>query len=408
MKGSLSMRKLFSVILVNILLLTLASLAAAQHPQDREQQIETHSQRAHKYLQEEKPGLALAQYRKIIALDPDNVDAHANLGVLLFYQGDYKAANPQLRAALKLRPTLYKIQALLGMSERRTGEMRRARSDLETAFSELRDEKIRVQSGLELIDLYSAADNLNKAADIVAVLRSLEPTNLFILYTAYQIYSQQTNEVIVATAMVAPNSAEMHRIMAHELARQGNRKGAIDQYRKALKLDPSLPGLHFELAELLNASSDPDLQAQAKGEYEKALAVDQFDEKSVYRLGQIAEKAGDLRQASADFSRALRMQPNDPEAMASYAQVLLHLNQRQEAVALLERSVKLDPSSPKTHYQLSRVYEQMSRKADAKQQLEEFLKYTKEKDRLRKIFEAMWVNYSSRSLPGTTGSSPVH
>jgi tetratricopeptide (TPR) repeat protein len=402
------MRKLLSAILGNILLLTLASLAAAQHPQDREQQIEAHSRLAHQYLQEEKPDLALAEYRKLVALDPGNVDAHANLGVLLFYQGDCKAAIPQLRAALKLRPTLYKIQALLGMSERRTGEMRRARSDLERAFPELTDEKIRVQSGLELIDLYSAADDLSKAADVVNVLRKLEPTSPFILYTAYQIYSQQTNEMIVATAMVAPDSAEMHRMMAHELAREGNRKGAIDQYRKALKLDPHLPGLHFELAELLNASSNPTLHEQAKGEYEAALAVDQFDEKSECRLGQIAAKGGDLKQAFVNFSRALQIQPNDPEAMASYAQVLLHLNQRQEAVALLEQSVKLDPSSPKAHYQLSRVYEQMGRKADAKQQLEEFLKYTKEKDRLRRIFEAMWVNYSSRSLTGTSGLPSAH
>lgn len=400
------MRKLSSAVLGGVLLL-IPALLAAQQPLDRQQQIEAHSHLAHRYLREQKPALALAQYRAIVALDPNNIDAHANLGVLLFYQGHCKAANPQMRTALRLRPTLYKIQALLGMSERRTGEIRRARSDLEAAFPKLTDEKIRIQTGLELIDLYYAANDLRKAADVVGVLRSLEPTNPIILYTAYQIYSEQTNEMIVATAMAAPDSAEMHRIMAHELAREGNRKAAIEQYHNALKLNPSLPGLHFELAELLFASSDPTLHGQAKGQYEAALAVNQYDEKSECRLGEIAAKAGNLKQASADFSRALQMQPDDPEAMSSYAQVLLHLNQREKAVALLERSVKLDPSRPKVHYELSRVYEQMGRTADAKQQIQEFLKYKKEKARLRKIFEAMWINYSSRSSSGTISSAPM-
>ena len=48
-----------------------------------------------------------------MALDPDNVDARGNLGVLLFFQA-YTDAIPQLKAALKLRTTLWKIQAVLG------------------------------------------------------------------------------------------------------------------------------------------------------------------------------------------------------------------------------------------------------------------------------------------------------
>ncbi len=53
---------------------------------------------------------------------PRNLDAQANLGVLLFFQGDYGKAEPHLRAALDMQPTLTKIQALLGMAEKRTGQ----------------------------------------------------------------------------------------------------------------------------------------------------------------------------------------------------------------------------------------------------------------------------------------------
>jgi Flp pilus assembly protein TadD len=42
-----------------------------------------------------------------------------NLGVLLFFQGNYNDAISPLRAALKLQPALWKIEALLGMAEKR-------------------------------------------------------------------------------------------------------------------------------------------------------------------------------------------------------------------------------------------------------------------------------------------------
>ena len=39
------------------------------------------------YLKENKPELAVPEFRAIIALDPNNVDARGNLGAVLFFQG---------------------------------------------------------------------------------------------------------------------------------------------------------------------------------------------------------------------------------------------------------------------------------------------------------------------------------
>ncbi len=391
-------RKFFSIVLGVVLLAIPLCLVASQQPSNPQEEIQLHSRLARQYLQQKKPRLALEQFRDIVALDPNNLDARANLGVLLYAQGDFKAANVQLRTVLKVEPTLYRIRALLGMSERRMGEMNRARSDLEAAFPKLRNEKIRVETGLELIDIYRASGDLTKSADVVGVLRSLEPSNPFILYTAYQIYTEQTNEMLLAIAMAAPDSAEMHRVMGDELARQGNRKGSIEQYRQALKLDPNLPGLHFELAELLYTSSDPALQAQAKAQYEAALHVNKFDAQAEYRLGEIAQKTGNLKEAALHYSRALAIRPDYSEAMSSYAQVLLYQNHRKEAIALLQRSIKLNPTSAKAHYQLGTLYRQMGKTAEAKQQLEEFMKYNNEKQRLQKLFRQMRFQSSTRSL----------
>lgn len=83
--------------------------------------------------------------RAIVALDPNNVDARGNLGVILFFQGAYADAIPQLRDALKPKLTLWKIQALFGIAEKRAGDIEAGRHDLEEAFPKVQqEERIRI------------------------------------------------------------------------------------------------------------------------------------------------------------------------------------------------------------------------------------------------------------------------
>jgi tetratricopeptide (TPR) repeat protein len=360
-----------------------------QSPPSRQEQIESHLRQAQVYLQENKTDLAAAEFKTIVALDPKNADARGNLGVLLFFQGAYADAIPQLRAALKLQPSLWKIQALLGMAEKRTGDINSALGNLEKAFPKLKEQKIRIDTGMELIEIYSAAGDQEKAAATVSVLRELDPANVEIIYAAYRIYSDLLDESRLTLIVVAPNSAHTHQMMAHELARQGKSDEAIANYREALKLDPNVPGLHFELAEMLNSSSVPGGRQEAEKEYEAALAANPFDEKSECRLGDLAALNGDQQAAAGHYERALKLQPNDAEANIGLAKMLMSLNQTAKAQPLLELAVKLDPTSAVAHFRLSSVYRQMGRTADANRELAEYQKYKDMKEKLRETYRQM-------------------
>ncbi len=214
-----------------------------------------------------------------------------------YFQGQYAKAAPDLRSALEINPRLWKLEALLGMSEKRIGENLKAQADLAKAFPNLQEQKLRVQSGLELVEVDYALNDLDKAAEIVNVLRQLEPTDIDVLYTAHRIYSELSDETMLSLAMLAPDSARMHQAMAHELARQAEDDAAIANYREALKIDPHRADLHFELAEMLNTQSSAAAQAEAEKEYKAALASNPFDEKSMSRLGDIALRRSDLKTA---------------------------------------------------------------------------------------------------------------
>jgi tetratricopeptide (TPR) repeat protein len=374
---------------VPAILLFLGSLqSAAQSGASRQQQIEAHNRQAQQYLKENRADLASAELRAIIALDPNNVDARGNLGVMLFFQGEYADAIPQLRAALKLQPGLWKIEALLGMSEKRTSDAQGALDDLEKAFPKLQEEKIRIEAGMELIEIYNGTGDLDKAAAIVSVLRGSYPTNVDVLYASYRIYSDLAGESMLSLSMVAPDSARMHQVMAHEMARQGDTEAAIRNYRQALTLAPQLPGLHFELAEALHAASSSTEKREAEGEYKAALAVNPFDEESERRLGEIAAERGDQKEAYEYYSRALQLQPNDAEANIDLAK-LISISQPEKAEALLQRALQLDPTIAVAHYRLSILYRNAGRTADAQHELEAYRKYKQMKEKLRGVYREM-------------------
>jgi len=369
----------------------LGAQCVSQSTASRPHEIASHARRAQEFLKEQRPDLAIPEFRAMLALDPNNVDARGNLGVLLFFQGDYPAAIPQLRAALRLRPNLWRMQALLGMAERRTGSSKSALADLEKAFPKLREEKIQIEAGMELIEIHTGAGDLDKAAATVSALRRLYPANVEVLYASYRIHSDLAGEAMLSLSRVAPPSARMHQVMAHELEKHGDDEAAIRNYREALKLDPKLPGLHFELSEMLNASSVAAEQQEAEGEYKAALSVNQFDERAEFRLGDISSRRGDVQEAYAHYSRAVQLQPNDAEANIGLAKVLMLMNQPDRAEPLLQRALQLDPTSVAAHFRLSTLYRQAGRTADAKRELEEYQKYKEMKEKLHDIYHDMRV-----------------
>src|SRR5947209_4677840 len=103
--------------------------------QDAAPRIGALEQQVQKHLQEQKPQLAIPVLREIVSLDSRNVNGQANLGVLLFFQAEYAEAIPHMRAALQLQPDLWRVQALLGIAEKRTGNPKESQNDLERAFS---------------------------------------------------------------------------------------------------------------------------------------------------------------------------------------------------------------------------------------------------------------------------------
>src|SRR6202171_3579618 len=157
----------FRIASAGFVLLFCATSGLSQATADKQKEFAEHIQKADGYLREKKPALAIPEFQAAVAIDPENVDAQANLGVLLFFQGKAADSIPHFRAALKNQPGLAKIQGLLGMAESRTLDFTDARTDMEAAFRALQDLRFQTELGLDLVGLYTQSGDLEKAAAIL-------------------------------------------------------------------------------------------------------------------------------------------------------------------------------------------------------------------------------------------------
>jgi len=372
-------------------LLLVASLCLSQTTEGKQQEFAAHTQKAKSYIDKKQPALAIPEFQAAVAIDPENVDAQANLGVLLFFQGKAADSIPHFRAALERQPGLAKIQGLLGMAESRTLDFADARRDMEAAFPALQDRRFQVQLGLELVGLYTESGDLEKAAPVIAQLRKADPDSAEALYAAYRTYSDLAGESMLALSLAAPDSAQMHQLLAHEDTRQGNTNGAIAQYRRAIAIDPHLPGVHFELAELLHTSMDETVKKDAEQEYHAALLENPQNERSILRLAEIDAGKGNIEQSYKEYTKAVELQPADADAKLGLAKTLIEMNQTDKALVLLEDTVKLEPTNAIAHYRLATLYRKMGRVDDAKREVELYKRFKEMKEKLRTLYKELQV-----------------
>jgi Tfp pilus assembly protein PilF len=361
----------FGVALVLVLALSLNLGAQSSFEQSAHQHMET----AERLLAEGRVQAAAREFQVILARDPNNVDARADLGVLAYFQHDCGMAIPNLRRALAERPSLFKAQTLLGLCEKQGGDSESAAHDLEQSLTHLRDWRLAKLAGSQLVEIYYNEDDLNRAAQVIAELQRAHPTDADILFMAYRVHMELAERARDTLALIAPDSARMHELMAEQFVNDGNAADAITQYEKALAKDPSLPGVHYELGEaIMQNSKSEDSFEHAAREFEAALAENPRNAGAEAKLGQIAFSQGKMDRAEQDYQRALTLQPDEAEALKGMAEIFGRSGQTEQAVKYLLRASQSAPFDETICYRLAFYYRKLGRASEANREMARFEK----------------------------------
>src|ERR1700684_3356608 len=202
-------------------LVSAVAVMPAQTAGSRAAEVHDHLRKAAEYLQAKDPNSAVKEFGAVLALDPNNAEAYANLGVIAFFQRDYQKASQYFRKALAIDPSLAKPQALLGISQKRLGDPS-ASALLEKSFQKLKDKQLRLQVGMELAALYDQQGDPGATACVMRSLVDLDPDNVDILFMAQRVYSELADDTLNKLAVLAPGSARMQQVIAQHLVNAGD------------------------------------------------------------------------------------------------------------------------------------------------------------------------------------------
>jgi tetratricopeptide (TPR) repeat protein len=392
------------LVLLLTLLVSTVAVMTAQTAGSRAAEVHDHLRKAAEYLQAKDPNSAVKEFGAVLALDPNNAEAYANLGVIAFFQRDYQKASQYFRKALAIDPSLAKPQALLGISQKRLGDPS-ASALLEKSFQKLKDKQLRLQVGMELAALYDQQGDPGATACVMRSLVDLDPDNVDVLFMAQRVYSELADDTLNKLAVLAPGSARMQQVIAERLVNGGDLQGAIEHYRKALQIDPRLPGVHFELGEAILQSSpvDAGTQAEAQKEFEASIGIDGDTAKTECEFGSMALSQSHLDQAFEHYQRAYQLNPNEVQAQMGLAKLLMMQEKPQEAIKYLRMAVQSDPLNGTAHYQLGTAYRRLQMMDMADKEVLLFQEIKKTKDQVEVLYRQM-----NKKPQAEDGAEPDH
>jgi tetratricopeptide (TPR) repeat protein len=279
-----------------------------------------------------RPDEALARFQHALALRPDVADPYNNLGAFHAGQGRWAEAEAAYRRALEIDPGSHQALANLASARAAQGRVEEAKLLYRQAAGRPIDS---AQTRYELAVLAQA---LGLPDEVEAHLRAaleIEPAHLEAceLLAAVWRQSGRADEAVAyfeALAGRAPSPAA-HRMLAELLEDSDRVLDAAGHYRRALALDPALPGARSGLAWILATSPDPRLRnpSEAIALAEEACRVTrQRDPETLNALAAAYAAA----QRFADAARTAR-QAVEAALASGQPELAAHLNRLAEAYA---------------------------------------------------------------------------
>jgi tetratricopeptide (TPR) repeat protein len=336
-------------------------------------ELSRHARLAQEAIKANDNALAESELNAMLRADPENVDAHANLGMLKFVQGNYAGASREFETALSGSPSLWSAQAFLGLCKARLGDPVGSRNLLEASLPHVTDWTLLKQSSLELVRSYSESGMIEKSVPVLDNLARLKPTDSEVLYTEYRVHSEIASKALRNMIVADRDSPWLHEVYGQNAMAQEQYASAISEFQKALELDPQLPGLHYQLGEALLVSERTEgKKLAAEQEFHLELARDPQNADCLLKLSEIALERSRTEEAKSLLVRTLSVRPDFAAAHVAEAHILELEGNVRSAITELETAEKLAPDSKQTHYRLGTLYRRQGRQLEADRQFQQF------------------------------------
>jgi tetratricopeptide (TPR) repeat protein len=302
---------------------------------------------------------ARSNFQQLAKLEPNIAEVHATLAAIYFQQHEYELAVQEVRTAQNLKPSLPKLDSLLGLSLAELGRLTEALPRLEKGFKQSADPDTRRMCGLQLLRAYTGLSRDADAVETALALNRLYPDDPEILYHTGRIYGNFAYIVMEKLHDKAAGSVWMLQAQGEANESQKNYDAAIIAFNHVLAIDPQRPGIHYRLGRVyltrFRDSQKSEDRDAAMNEYEAELSVDPGNGNAGYEIANLQASVGNLDAAGKSYEQVLGRYPDFEEALVGLAGVDLESQKPVDAVPLLNRATKIRPDDEVAWYRLAQA-----------------------------------------------------
>jgi tetratricopeptide (TPR) repeat protein len=363
-------------------LLMLAAPGAQPSTRTTHQRVE----RGYELAQHGDLKAAEAELREALKLSPDDALALAVLGMILSRQPKLEEANTYLERALKLDPRDTGTRYNLAVNLFRMGKPEPAKANLDVILKQKPDHK----AAALLLDevnakaVYEAAleeYRQGRFAKSQALIEQTiangnrDPKSLRLLAWSHhrQNRPNDAREAIRHAIQLAPEDPAAYSNAAQIFLEERDFKGADAAVTRALELAPGhVPSLKLKA---MLAVEHGDLK-QAMATFQRAVELDRSDPEALQGLGTAQQMLFQYEEAAVTFKKGMIRFPTYGPMYQAFGKLLLDPGARRgtagevRAAELLEKALALDPSLPAAHYELGRLLLNHDKTSDALRHLE--------------------------------------
>ena len=251
-------------------------------------------------------GTAEAAWKAVIELTPDLPQARSNLGLVYHLQRNYGEAIGQFRKALSQDPQLLAARVFLGIDYYLTSRPDLAIRELEKARA---SDPNTAMARKWLAMSYVQTDQFRKAIEELRACRRLDPDDHDLVFHLGRVYRRVSDAAFRAVRQSGLESAWLFLLRGRQFVTQNDTRSALDEFLHAARLDPQLPGIHFEIA-------------------------------------QVHERDGRTQEALFEYASELESYPAHVPSAVGLVRTLGSLGLHQEAIAVRERALRFHKGAP--------------------------------------------------------------
>ncbi len=369
-----------------------------QSPQDR---LLQHYESAEALARAGNPVAAETEYTAILA------EGYRAVGRIYSARQKHRQAIAAFEAAALYQPTSEQTLLDLALTYYEAGLFDKALQPLQKAIA-LNAQNSSAHSMLGKT-YFSLREYEKAAAELKAALDfgSDDFDTSFTLAIAYLQQRQFTDARQVFDSMLQHlgDRPELHVVIGRALRVAGRLPEAIDEFKKAIALNPSLPRVHDNLALAYLMNEGVSRLADAEREFKTELLTNPDEYFANYYLGIVYIFQRKWELAIAFLKNASRVQADNPDPYFQLGQAYQELEKHDQAIEALRKSIALNPDLAHNKFQVTTAHYRLAQSLLKLGQVEAGQKELRLASQLKA--EAFKMAQTLNTGPSTMGTSQL-